>query len=132
VTVQLYCDTLDQYLYYLDHGASAVSLSSDYKRKVTLKFVHQVAPKFVNSLVELIASSIDNILSSDVHPSQRVPPGLIEGVHTPEMIRRHFRSSLVHIQRRKYAATEGACPEIDSKWDEIDVAGACLKMGIGQ
>jgi hypothetical protein len=25
VTVQLYCDTLDQYLYYLDRGAPAVS-----------------------------------------------------------------------------------------------------------
>ena len=24
VTVQLYCDTLDRYLYYLDHGAPAV------------------------------------------------------------------------------------------------------------
>ena len=33
VTVQLYCDTLDQYLYYLDHGASAVSLSSDVNLK---------------------------------------------------------------------------------------------------
>jgi len=96
-----------------------------------LKFVRQVAPKFVNSLVELIASSIDNILSSDVHPSQRVPPSLIEGVQTPEMIRRHFRSSFVHIQRRKYAAAEGVCREIDSKWDEIDVASACLKMGVG-
>ncbi|KAJ7231437.1 vacuolar protein sorting-associated protein 35, partial [Mycena haematopus] len=56
VTVQLYCDTLDQYLYYLDRGAPAV------------------APKFVNSLVELIASSIDNISSPDMHPSQRAPP----------------------------------------------------------
>ncbi len=25
VTTQLYCDTLDQYLYYLDHGATEVS-----------------------------------------------------------------------------------------------------------
>lgn len=28
VTVQLYCDTLDQYLYYLDRGAPAVRLLS--------------------------------------------------------------------------------------------------------
>lgn len=27
VTVQLYCDALDQYLFYLDHKASAVSLT---------------------------------------------------------------------------------------------------------
>jgi len=131
VTVQLYCDTLDQYLYYLDHGASAVSPSSDNK-PVMLIFVHQVAPKFVNSLVDLITSSIDNISSSDVHPSQRAPPGLIEGVQTPEMIQRHFRSTLIHIQRRKNVAAEGVNPGIDSKWNEVDVVNACLKMGIGR
>ncbi|KXN86149.1 Vacuolar protein sorting-associated protein 35 [Leucoagaricus sp. SymC.cos] len=114
VTVQLYCDTLDRYLYYLDRGAPAV------------------APKFVNSLVELITSSIDNISSPDVHPSQRAPPGLIEGIQTPEMITRHFRNTLVHIQRRKNVVSEVANPEIDSKWDEVDVVGACLKMGIGR
>ena len=26
ITIQLYCDTLDQYLYYLDRGAPAVGL----------------------------------------------------------------------------------------------------------
>lgn len=26
ITIQLYCDTLDQYLYYLDRGAPAVSI----------------------------------------------------------------------------------------------------------
>ena len=97
-----------------------------------LIFVHQVAPKFVNSLVDLITSSIDNISSSDVHPSQRAPPGLIEGVQTPEMIQRHFRSTLIHIQRRKNVAAEGVNPGIDSKWNEVDVVNACLKMGIGR
>ncbi|KAF8185072.1 vacuolar protein sorting-associated protein 35 [Mycena galopus ATCC 62051] len=109
VTVQLYCDTLDHYLYYLDRGAPAV------------------APKFVNSLVELIASSIDNIASPDMHPSQRAPPGLIEGVQTPEMITRHFRNTLYYIQRRKNAVAGGG---VDSRWDEVDVVGALLKMGI--
>ncbi|KAF8169937.1 vacuolar protein sorting-associated protein 35 [Pholiota molesta] len=113
VTVQLYCDTLDQYLYYLDRGAQAV------------------APKFVNSLVELITSSIDNISSPDVHPSQRAPPGLIEGVQTPEMITKHFRNTLVYIQRRKHAASEGT-DAVDSRWDEVDVVGALLKMGISR
>ncbi|KAF8168442.1 vacuolar protein sorting-associated protein 35 [Crassisporium funariophilum] len=111
VTVQLYCDTLDHYLYYFDRGAPAV------------------APKFVNSLVELITSSIDNISSPDVHPSQRAPPGLIEGVQTPEMITKHFRNTLVYIQRRKYAASEGSG---DSRWDDVDVVGALLKMGISR
>jgi vacuolar protein sorting-associated protein 35 len=90
----------------------------------------QVAPKFVNSLVELITSSIDNIQSPDVHPSQRAPPGLIEGVQTPEMIIRHFRNSLYYIQRRKDAAAEGSGSASDSRWDEVEVVGALLKMGI--
>ncbi|KAJ7490029.1 vacuolar protein sorting-associated protein 35 [Mycena galericulata] len=110
VTVQLYCDTLDHYLYYLDRGAPAV------------------APKFVNSLVELITSSIDNISSPDMHPSQRAPPGLIEGVQTPEMITRHFRNTLYYIQRRKNSADSG----VASRWDGVDVVGALLKMGIGR
>ncbi|KAM6497809.1 Vacuolar protein sorting-associated protein 35 [Amanita muscaria] len=111
VTVQLYCDTLDQYLYYFDHGAPAV------------------APRFVNSLVELITSSIDNITSPDVHPTQRAPPGLIEGVQMPEMIVRHFRNTLYLIQRRKTAASEGTVG-IDPRWEDVDVVGAMLKMGI--
>ncbi|KAJ3930651.1 MAG: vacuolar protein sorting-associated protein 35 [Lentinula lateritia] len=111
VTVQLYCDTLDHYLYYFDKGAPAV------------------APKFINNLVELITSSIDNIQSPDVHPSQRAPPGLIEGVQTPEMIMRHFKNNLYYIQRRKDAAAEGNS-DSDSRWDEVEVVGALLKMGI--
>lgn len=86
----------------------------------------QVAPKFVNSLVELITSSIDNISSPDVHPSQRAPPGLIEGVQTPEMIIRHFRNTLYYIQSKKNG--EGANP----RFDDVDVVGALLKMGIGR
>lgn len=114
VTVQLYCDTLDQYLFYLDRGAPAV------------------AAKFVNSLVELITSSIDNISSPDIHSSQLAPPGLIEGVQTPEMISRHFRNTLIYIHQRKNAAVEGIKPEVNSRWNEVDVVGACLKMGIGR
>ena len=77
----------------------------------------------MNSLVELITSSIDNISSPDVHPSQRAPPGLLEGVQTPEMITRHFRNTLTYIQSKKQAAS-------GSRWGEVDVVGASLKMGI--
>ncbi|KIJ98261.1 hypothetical protein K443DRAFT_680904 [Laccaria amethystina LaAM-08-1] len=113
VTVQLYCDALDHYLYYLDRGAP------------------DLAPKYVNSLVELITSSIDNISSPDVHPTQRAPPGLIEGVQTPEMITRHFKNTLAYIHRRKNAAADGT-GAVDSRWDDVDVVGALLKMGIGR
>jgi vacuolar protein sorting-associated protein 35 len=98
----------------------------------------QVAAKFVNSLVELITSSIDNISSPDVHPTQRAPPGLIEGVQTPEMITRHFRNTLFYIQGKKNAAASAAGVGGDvggakgGRYDEVDVVGALLKMGIGR
>jgi len=109
VTVQLYVDTLDQYLFYLDRGAAAVM------------------PKFVNSLVELVTASIDNISTPDIHPAQRAPPGLLEGVQTPEMITRHFRNTLLYIQAKKVAA-EGTP---GTRWDDVDIVGALLKMGLG-
>ena len=148
VTVQLYCDTLDQYLYYFDRGAPAVRLLPlPLLRKHTnltpLDFflpnpAPQVAAKFVNSLVELITSSIDNISSPDVHPTQRAPPGLIEGVQTPEMITRHFRNTLFYIQGKKNAVASAAGVGGDvggakgGRYDEVDVVGALLKMGIGR
>ncbi|CCM03710.1 uncharacterized protein FIBRA_05856 [Fibroporia radiculosa] len=113
VTVQLYCDALDRYLYYLDRGAPAVT------------------PKFVDSLVDLITSAIDNIASPDVHPSQRAPPGLLEGVQTPDMIARHFRNTLIYIQAKKNAASNAEGSAVASRWDDVDVVGAMLKMGIG-
>ncbi|KAG0703492.1 vacuolar protein sorting-associated protein 35 [Suillus ampliporus] len=93
------------YLYYFDRGAPAI------------------APKFIVSLVELIASSIDTITSpssssSYLHPSQR-----IEGVATPDMITRHFRNTLAYIHAKKTAENPG-------QWDEVEVVGAFLKMGL--
>ena len=98
VTVQLYCDTLDKYLFYLDRGAPAVSDLLMQAGGNADSHPFQVTPKFVNSLVELITQNIDNTSSPDVHPSQRAPPGLLEGVQTPEAITRHFRNTLVYIQ----------------------------------
>lgn len=131
VTIQLYCDTLDQYLYYLDRGASAVSVHVWCLQPVLIdcNLYVQVTPKFVNSLVDLITSSIDNIASPEVHPSQRAPPGLLEGVQTPDMITRHFRNTLMYIQTKKNAASENLA--VTARWDDVDIVGAMLKMGIG-
>lgn len=82
----------------------------------------------MNSLVEVITASIDNIGSPDVHPSQRAPPGLLEGVQAPEMITRHFRNILSYIQMKKAAAS--SAENGASRWDDVDVVGAMLKMGI--
>lgn len=69
-----------------------------------------------------------------MHPAQRAPPGLLEGVQTPEAITRHFRNSLVFIQTKKAAAAaaveNGNPTEITARWDDVDVVGAVLKMGI--
>lgn len=68
-----------------------------------------------------------------MHPSQRAPPGLVEGVQTPDMIARHFRNTLAYIQRRKNQAQGGAeAGAADPRWEEVDVVGACLKMGIAR
>ncbi|KDQ17518.1 hypothetical protein BOTBODRAFT_29698 [Botryobasidium botryosum FD-172 SS1] len=108
VSVQLYCDALDKYIFYFERG------------------VKEVTPKYVNSLVELITSNIDLISTSDVHPSSRAPPGLIEGVHTADMIIAHFKNTLSYIRAKKEDQEEGSTVP----WDLIDVAGALLKMGI--
>lgn len=83
----------------------------------------QIAPKFIVSLVELITSSIDAISApafstSYLHPSQR-----IEGVASPEMISRHFRNTLAYIHAKKTSENPG-------RYDEVDIVGAFLKMGI--
>lgn len=66
--MQLYVDALDQYIYYFEQG------------------VEPVTPKYINSLVELITSNIDSIHGGDVHPSSQSPPGLVDGVNSPDMI----------------------------------------------
>ena len=83
----------------------------------------QIAPKFIVSLVELITSSIDTITSpsssaSYLHPSQRV-----EGVASPEMIQRHFKNTLQYIYGKKTGENAG-------RYDDVEVVGAFLKMGI--
>lgn len=93
-----------------------------------------MTPKFVNSLVELITASIDNISSTDVHPSSRAPPGLIEGVQTPDMITRHFRNTLLYIQSKKDTLSKASedGEKVNPRWEEVDVVGATLKMGIAR
>ncbi|CUA71376.1 Vacuolar protein sorting-associated protein 35 [Rhizoctonia solani] len=104
VSVQLYVDALDKYLYYFEHG------------------VQEVTPKYINSLIELITSNVDTISAPDFHPTSRSPPGLVEGVHTAEMILRHFKRTLLYIQSRK--------DEGDATWVPVDgVTGALLKLG---
>ena len=111
-------------------GSSTSRLSSCWPSTDT----PQVTLKFVNSLVELIISSIHSVTSTDFHPASRAPPGLVDGVQTPDMITRHFRDTLYHIQAKKSVLENQATPaaeRLDPKWNEVDVVGACLKLNIG-
>jgi vacuolar protein sorting-associated protein 35 len=129
VTVQLYCDALDRYIYYFERQVAEVSahfptVSGRHFNTITFP---KVTPKYVNSLVELITTNIDSLSSGDLHPSSRAPPGLVEGVHTPDMITRHFKNTLLYIQAKKDDPEETA---VD--WSSIDIVGAVLKMGISR
>lgn len=121
-SVQLYVDALDRYIYYFEQGVEAVT------------------PKYINSLVELITSNIDAVHSTDVHPSSASPPGLVDGVNSPDLIVKHFKNTLRYIQSKQaqHAArgndepAEGEDDE-DAKpvdWSAVDVVGGSLKMGL--
>lgn len=51
------------------------------------------------------------------------------------MITRHFRNTLMYIQTKKAAAAAAAesaeeASESSLRWDDVDVVGAFIKMGI--
>ncbi|GAA5869535.1 hypothetical protein JCM8547_001517 [Rhodosporidiobolus lusitaniae] len=131
-SVQLYCDALDQYLYYFERGVDAISA------------------KHINSLVELITSNLDNLslppssstamtpsLSQNPsHPTFAAPStsggatsGLIEGVDTAEAVVRHLRNTLRYIAGRKDGENEQTSEEVMRLYGDVDVAGPFLKVG---
>ena len=128
ISLQLYCDALDRYIYYFDRKVEEVSFSlfriPFSSTVLSFTGAHQVTSKYVNTIIELIVDQIDIASSPDLHPTSRAPPGLIEGVQAPDMIIRHFRNTLDYIQSKKNDAQDRR------KWAAIDVAGALLKMGM--
>ncbi|GAA5930686.1 retromer subunit VPS35 [Sporobolomyces koalae] len=145
-SVQLYCDALDQYLYYFERGVDAISA------------------KHINSLVELITSNLDSLPPSTPNPNQnaiqhqqfeRHPPstsgatsGLIEGLNTPEAVLKHFKNSLNYIQGRKLGrgpelalshngtsaagSGGGEVEQIQKLYRDVEVQGVLLKLGVPQ
>ncbi|GAA5956842.1 hypothetical protein JCM8115_003839 [Rhodotorula mucilaginosa] len=132
-SVQLYCDALDQYLYYFERGVDAISA------------------KHINSLVELISSNLDSLpppppapSPNPSHPHFMAPhtayapstlggatSGLIEGVNTPEAVIRHFKNTLRYIDGRKDGANEQTNEEVMRLYADVDVTGVLLKLGAG-
>ncbi|KAL8291290.1 hypothetical protein RQP46_002268 [Phenoliferia psychrophenolica] len=113
-SVQLYCDALDQYLYYFERGVDAISA------------------KHINSLVELIASNMDSIHTTDASPSAGATSGLIEGIGSPEAVQAHFKNTLLYIQGRKEGMahdTDGeATDSVRALFFDVEVAGPLLRF----
>ena len=90
----------------LRHPWSTLVLSQPWCPSSKSNILYHRRPKIIDSKFRLLqnlstvllkwSSSIDNISSPDVHPLQCAPPGLIEGVQTPEMIIRHFQNTLYY------------------------------------
>lgn len=113
-SVQLYCDALDQYIYYFERHNEAVST------------------KHLNSLVELITSNLDSIQGADgvlIPNPSAINSGLFEGIHTPESVLKHFKNQLKYIHARKEIILNGEGEGL-AKFEEIDISAAMLKVGL--
>jgi vacuolar protein sorting-associated protein 35 len=109
-TIEIFCSALDQYLYYFERGVEAV------------------APKYINSLVELIANGLESLerhqqiaaeeggapaatATSYPQHGNQVGAGLVnassgliwEGIQSVESCKRHFVALLGFIRDRKQA-----------------------------
>ncbi|GAA5960942.1 hypothetical protein JCM3765_007549 [Sporobolomyces pararoseus] len=141
-SVQLYCDALDQYLYYFERGVEAISA------------------KHINSLVELITSNLDSLpLPPSSSSSSSNPPtttntqpsferhsapstsggatsGLIEVFGNPrESVLNHFKNSLLYIQGRKLGRGQGlptsTLSERQGEGDDHEGEGLMTSSGAG-
>ncbi|KAH8918389.1 vacuolar protein sorting-associated protein 35 [Atractiella rhizophila] len=121
-SIQLYCDALDQYLYYFEHQVETVS------------------SRHINSLVELISSNIDSIASPSPENEISIQPsfqgggatsGLVEGVNTIEATVAHFRNTLAYIASRKEALKHGSVAngeEIQRAFEEVEIEGVAERL----
>jgi len=113
-SVQLYCDALDQYIYYFERHNEAVST------------------KHLNSLVELITTNLDTIQGAEgviIPNPSGINSGLFEGLQSPEAVLRHFRNQLIYMHARKDIILNGLGDGL-AKFEEIDIDAAMLKVGL--
>nr|CDI56463.1 related to vacuolar protein-sorting protein VPS35 [Melanopsichium pennsylvanicum 4] len=139
-TVEIFCSALDQYLYYFEQQVEAV------------------APKYINSLVELISNGLDSLMTAEadgahgngpagVAPATSHPAivggGFLELPTTPDSCLRHFRSQLQYIKTRKEAAalalananpqvgSDGAAPSANGPdWGAVQIGPSLTKFGL--
>ncbi|EST05883.1 Vacuolar protein sorting-associated protein 35, Vps35 [Kalmanozyma brasiliensis GHG001] len=137
-TVEIFCSALDQYLYYFEQQVEAV------------------APKYINSLVELISNGLDSLMTAEAdgahgpggtggapvtsHPAI-VGGGFLELPTTPDSCLRHFKAQLQYIKTRKEAAalslananpqtsTDGAAAK-SADWGAVQIGPSLTKFGV--
>ena len=124
-TVEIFCSALDQYLYYFEQRVEAV------------------APKYINSLVELISNGLDSLMSSEADGGATTHPvivggGFLELPTMPDSCLRHFRSQLQYIKTRKEASAlalgntnageSGASSGPD--WGAVQIGPSLTKFGL--
>lgn len=82
--------------------------------------VEAVAPKYINSLVELIANGLDSLAASD-EPTHHAAAsnGFLETPASLELTQRHFAAQLAHIKARKDAVAVAAVPGPD--WAAVQI-----------
>ncbi|GAC72487.1 membrane coat complex Retromer, subunit VPS35 [Moesziomyces antarcticus T-34] len=125
-TVEIFCSALDQYLYFFEQQVEAV------------------APKYINSLVELISNGLDSLMAEPdagapaSHPAI-VGGGFLEMPTTPDSCLRHFRAQLQYIKTRKEAAAlvlananpaDGDTPNNGPDWGAVHISPILAKFGL--
>ncbi|KAI8335437.1 vacuolar protein sorting-associated protein 35 [Chlamydoabsidia padenii] len=99
--VELFVEILNQYIYYFDKGNEAVTV------------------KYLNGLIDLIHTNLNNMDDPDQHPPTANSSSLVQHDGAlADHVRRHFRATLLHLQERKNTETVN---EWGAKYNEVDL-----------
>ncbi|KAG1325273.1 hypothetical protein G6F62_008641 [Rhizopus arrhizus] len=100
--VELFVEILNRYVYYFEKGNEAVTV------------------KYLNGLIDLINTNLSNMDNPDQHPPTSNSSSLVEHQGSiSEYVRRHFRSTLLHLQNRKEQSARSDWQ--GPKYDELDL-----------
>ncbi|KAI8062577.1 vacuolar protein sorting-associated protein 35 [Gongronella butleri] len=99
--VELFVEILNQYIYYFEKGNEAVTV------------------KYLNGLIDLIHTNLNNLDDPDQHPPTANSSSLINIEGNPaEYVKQHFRATLLHLQERKKNPTSN---EWGANYDDVDL-----------